>query len=232
MERNEQAFWSEEEGTQLLMPEEPAPHYWEQERDSRELERQERLTWEREARRQEYAARQRVEEENLRMLQNNYGRSVPQPKKKSPLLWIIPTAVAVLAVVVAVIVICLMPSKSGWITEDGKTCYYSEGEAAAGWTELEGDRYFFGSDGVMATGWTELEGNRYYFGPDGVMQTQWAVFGGNQYFFGSDGIMRTGWQTMEGYRYYFGGEGIMRTGWHTIDGFTYFFGEDGRQLSK
>ncbi len=61
----------------------------------------------------------------------------------------------------------------GWSNQDGNWYYYnSEGQIHKGWLNLDGDWYYLNPEnGVMATGFIQVEGKTYYMLSDGKMLT-------------------------------------------------------------
>ena len=66
----------------------------------------------------------------------------------------------------------------GWSNQDGNWYYYNaEGQLHKGWLELNGDWYYLNPDnGVMATGFIQVDGKTYYMLSDGKMLTQPMTF--------------------------------------------------------
>lgn len=98
--------------------------------------------------------------------------------------------------------------KDGWVTENGKTYYYSSGVKVTGLVTISGSLYYFGTDGVMRTGWQTVNSRKYYFDSDGAAVTGWVTINSDTYYFGTDGVMRTGTQIINGKTYYFDENGV------------------------
>lgn len=98
--------------------------------------------------------------------------------------------------------------KEGWVTENGKTYYYSSGVKVTGFITIDGSMYYFGTNGAMRTGWQTVNSRKYYFGSGGAAVTGWQTIGSDTYYFGTDGVMRTGTQTINGKTYYFDDNGV------------------------
>lgn len=124
---------------------------------------------------------------------------------------------------------CQTKSRDGWDVREDGAYYLVDGEAATGWLELDGGRYYLAGDGQMVTGWQTIDGETYYFRDDGVMVTGWQELEGSRYYFGTQGVMETGWIEMNGQRYYLDPGAV--TGWQTIDGASYYFRENGAAAS-
>ncbi len=61
-----------------------------------------------------------------------------------------------------------------------------------GWSEENGNWYYYGADGALSTGWLELDGKWYYLNPEtGVMATGFIQVDGKTYYMLSDGSMLT-----------------------------------------
>ncbi|MDO5136157.1 MAG: N-acetylmuramoyl-L-alanine amidase family protein [Eubacteriales bacterium] len=86
---------------------------------------------------------------------------------------------------------------------------------ATGWVSTSSGvkRYFYSSeddseDGVMAVGFSQIDGNTYYFSGSGKMATGWRTKNGKKYYFDpSSGVMYTGVQTVDGVQMDFGTDG-------------------------
>jgi hypothetical protein len=61
-----------------------------------------------------------------------------------------------------------------------------------GWSEENGNWYYYGADGALCTGWLELDGKWYYLNPEsGIMATGFIQVDGKTYYMLSDGSMLT-----------------------------------------
>ena len=117
---------------------------------------------------------------------------------------------------------------TGWLdTEEGRFFLDGSGARAEGWTEIDGDYYYFGDTGTMLTGWVETERGRSYLNEDGILQTGWVELDGNRYCLGEDGVLQTGWLDQPEGRYYLSETGAMVVGWLELSGERYYFNEDG-----
>ena len=119
-------------------------------------------------------------------------------------------------------------SRQGWTEEDGNWYYYySRNSRAVGWKDIEGQRYYFSAAGVMQTGWKKIEGLWYFFSADGRMMTGWVFDGGKWYYLDGEGHMTVGFVKVNGRTYRMNDYGEMVTGWRLIDGTWYYFRENG-----
>ncbi len=117
--------------------------------------------------------------------------------------------------------------KVGWITENGKTYYYSKsGKMIKGWMTLSGKTYYLNaSTGVLQKGWFSVGGKTYYASKNQgiVCKKKWI----SGKYLKSNGVMATGLTTISGKTYYFNSSGVKQTGWQTISKKTYYFDSDG-----
>ena len=145
----------------------------------------------------------------------------------------------------------------GWVTENGNTYYYVNGQMQYLTYRLKGKLYYFDRDtGVQQTGWIDYGSHTYYFlpasTPEGryawygsskiidnevyyfedngfLKKNQWIVMTGLTTYVGEDGKRAAYWTKIDGAWYYFDRQtGSMYTGTHTIDGKSYTFGSDGK----
>ena len=123
-----------------------------------------------------------------------------------------------------------------WISEDGGTRLYYDGEMITGWyqdedtgvwywldkssgfmaadqwVKVDGTWYLFGKDGSMLTGWQKVDGKWYYLKPWGGMATGWQLIDSVWYYLRSDGSMAgNAWVQTSGQWYYLTGSGEMAT---------------------
>ena len=78
------------------------------------------------------------------------------------------------------------------------------GNAAIGWTDIDGKRYFFNDEGVMHIGVYNDDGTIYYLGRNGIEENKWVtVENGKTYYCDYDGTMVEGWHNVNGNYYYF-----------------------------
>ena len=113
-------------------------------------------------------------------------------------------------------------TKTGFVTENGKTYYiYKDGSRQKGWLELNGRKYYFNrTTGVQLKGWAKDSSGkviRYFTKGAGYMVTgNLKDSKGNiRYFDEKTGLLTRGWRTdAKGYKYYYySGSGVMATGW-------------------
>ena len=122
-------------------------------------------------------------------------------------------------------------TKSGWVQEDGKWCFYKNGAKVTGWLQDGSKWYYFDANGVMLTGWVKIGGVWYYLQPSGAMATGWNLINGSYYYFYSSGVMKTGWLNSGGKRYFFRPDGAMATGWVEYAGNWYYMNESGAMVT-
>ena len=122
----------------------------------------------------------------------------------------------------------LDPKKSG-----SSSWYYfnSNGKAATGWKQLNGQWYYFGQSGEsrhMRIGINNIEGKKYLFGESGVMLKGWINYNGQYYYADSTGALVTGWQNIGGKIYCFdSSSSAMYTGLRSLNDVMYDFGQSG-----
>ncbi len=113
-------------------------------------------------------------------------------------------------------------TKTGFVTENGKTYYINkDGSRQKGWLELNGRKYYFNrTTGVQLKGWAKDSSGkviRYFTKGAGYMVTgNLKDSKGNiRYFDKKTGLLTRGWRTdAKGYKYYYySGSGVMATGW-------------------
>ena len=104
-----------------------------------------------------------------------------------------------------------------------------------GWSQQNGNWYYFNNQGSASTGWQKLN-NWYYFDPNNGQMLSGLQPINNKYYYlnqnhdGTFGAMQTGWQRINNQWYGFGGadDGTAYTGWHRINNRWYYFQQDGR----
>ena len=89
---------------------------------------------------------------------------------------------------------------NGWVTEGGKTYYYTNGKKASGIKTIDGKKYVFG-----------LENNKLY-------KNSFATIGAKKVYANGSGVLTTGWKTIGGKKYYFKPNGAMAKSIVTING--------------
>ncbi|MBO4289001.1 MAG: hypothetical protein J5865_02730 [Lachnospiraceae bacterium] len=127
----------------------------------------------------------------------------------------------------------LAEGENGWVTEEGETFYYQDGEKLKGWQVIDDARYYFKkATGVMVTGVVSIENQYYFFAEDGKNQTGWQTIDGCLHYFDPDeGYMYTSTADIDGAQYLFGEDGRMLTGWQTIGDYKYYFKKDSGQMA-
>lgn len=86
----------------------------------------------------------------------------------------------------------------------------AEGQALAGWNQVNGKWYLSNLEGVVQTGWQKAgDGKWYYLNYDGSMQTGWQKVNGTWYCLNDNGAMETGWQQVNGKWYFLYSDGSM-----------------------
>lgn len=121
-------------------------------------------------------------------------------------------------------------SLSGWsYLDDERICYYDEtGIMQTGFTEIEGNYYYFAPNGTMKTGWLTNDGVRMYFDSEtGIRNTGWVEYMGSVYY--DEPLMGklTGIQEINGETYIFNENGVLLKGWFEYAGHKYYGGENG-----
>ena len=116
----------------------------------------------------------------------------------------------------------------GWRKENGKICYYIDGEKQTGELEIAGEHYYFSPNpdnyGEMAVGWTSYGGNEYYFDDEGHRVSGWYKIGETEYYFGeTSGICEKGFVRENNKAYYYLDSGEKYHGEKKIDGKWYYF---------
>ena len=117
--------------------------------------------------------------------------------------------------------------KSGWVIENQKWYYYTQGSKATGWMAINNAWYYFNGNGEMQTGWLADGTNWYYLTNSGAMAVGWAQVGQTWYYFNSSGIMQTGWLLLGNDWYYLNESGAMVVGWAQVGQNWYYFNANG-----
>lgn len=97
-----------------------------------------------------------------------------------------------------------------------------------GWSNINGNWYYFDEDGNQAFGWQTINDKLYYFNQWGRMVSGWTLISGNWYYFDVNDGMQKGWILDNSY--YLDENGVMLSGWQNIDGDDYFFNASGYKL--
>ena len=96
--------------------------------------------------------------------------------------------------------------KSGWYTENGRKCYYVNGEKVKGWKQIGGKYYYFHpvSGNMYYNALVKQNGVIYYVNKKGVRATNcWVTKSGKTYYIGSKGVALKGSQRIKGKYYFF-----------------------------
>ena len=146
--------------------------------------------------------------------------------------------------------------KTGWITEDGQTYWFSKYGILQKKRWLWGGKYYATSSGAILKGLNKvgsslyffddttgeklthstktIQGNKYYFKKNGKAACKtWVKIKSKYYYFKSDGTMaRNTWVG----KYYVGPDGARttqtkQTGWSTVDGIKYYFDSNGNMVT-
>lgn len=173
-------------------------------------------------------------------------------RKNKYLLWIgmILTCLAVLES----IFLFKQQSFASWIEEEDGIKYENEdGNYEKGFSEIDGERYYFNGDGYLQTGkfYVKKEKAYYYANKKGVIQTGmiknkkvfyiadengkiqtgFVEYENNRYYFNDKAELVTGWFQADDNWYYADENGIILTGFITIDGYRYYLNNDGTRVS-
>lgn len=128
------------------------------------------------------------------------------------------------------------PLNSGFITENGKTYYYKDGEKMTGLQRINGKAYYLGTDGIMQTSkWVLADGNWYYLNNYGAgVVNCWRLKDGKYVYLGADGKMKTNcWIKDYNEWYYVKTDGTRyESSWAKIDDNWYWFGGSGKMMSN
>lgn len=154
-------------------------------------------------------------------------------------------------------VLCLKQvTLASWVEEpDGMRYEQEDGEYAVGFTDIDGQRYYFDEDGYLVKGKfhvTEGDTESYYYADkNGVIQvgvirtkkvlyitdengkilTGFVEIEGNKYYFDEKAKLVTGWFKIDENWFYGDEDGIIATGFLTLDGYRYYLNPDGSRVS-
>ena len=125
---------------------------------------------------------------------------------------------------------------SKWVQEDSKIYYEDEaGNRCTGMQYINHNLHYFYEDGSLALGWTELNGQKYYFNPEklGAMATGETIIEGLKYQFLPTGEFFSGWYEVDGKKFNRDEYGYDRYGFFYDKGKLYYVSEDtGLQKGK
>lgn len=153
------------------------------------------------------------------------------------------------------IILTTKPLYADWEEEVGKKRYQKEnGVYATGFTDIDGQRYYFDSDGYLTIGkFYDVDTDAYYYADaDGVIQVGviqeekhfyitdemgrlsvgFAQTGGSRYYFDESAELVTGWFTDSGKWYYAAENGVLLTGLLELEGKQYYLQADGVMLAN
>ena len=129
----------------------------------------------------------------------------------------------------------------GWVTEDGKTCYYVNGAKVTGWQKIDGSEYYFNANGVMLTGMRRIGGKVYYL-KDGVKTVVkgWLKLGNAKYYGRANGTFANSPIRIKGskkvtkkVKYKKNGKTKYKNETVTVaTNYLYMFGTDGKLITK
>lgn len=173
-------------------------------------------------------------------------------RKNKYLLWtgIILTCLAVLESVF----LFKQLSFASWIEEEDGVKYEKEdGNYAKGFSEIDGEQYYFDGDGYLLTGKFYVKKHKAYYyankkgviqtgiiknkkvfyiaDENGKIQTGFVEYENNRYYFNDKAELVTGWFQSGDNWYYADDKGIIMTGFITIDGYRYYLNSDGTRVS-
>lgn len=111
-------------------------------------------------------------------------------------------------------------------------------ETKTGWVQDGDDWYYYTEDGTPAEGFTEIDGNTYYFDSEGRRYTNTTFESYNEesgkyedYRVDEQGRLVKGWYTDENNdTFYYNSDGSRAEGFTEIDGYTYYFSEKGEMI--
>lgn len=145
---------------------------------------------------------------------------------------------------------------ASWVEEPEGTRYEQEdGEYAVGFTDIDGERYYFDDEGYLVTGKFAVEEGdiTYYYYADkdgvvrtGVIQTKKVLYKTDddgriltgfveiedkKYYFNDKAELVTGWFKIEEDWFYANEEGVIMSGFLELDGYRYYLNPDGSRVS-
>ena len=121
-----------------------------------------------------------------------------------------------------------------FVSENGYTYYYQNGEIQKGIIEVDGNKYLLGvNSGILYYGWaTTPDNSKYYSDENGVLKSGVTEIDGKKYLFGIySNKLYYGWATTpDNNKYYSDKNGELKTGFVTIKGKDYYFDEENCSL--
>lgn len=163
--------------------------------------------------------------------------------------------VAVSFVVISVIVFSFkQQSFADWVEDvDGVRYEQEDGQYAVGFSDIDGQRYYFDTDGYLVKGkfYIEEEDAYYYSDKNGILQIGVIQTKSSFYITEDTGKLQTGFVEYENQRYYFDEKvklvkgwfkvtddwyyaddyGVIMTGFVDLDGYRYYLNADGTRVS-
>lgn len=145
-------------------------------------------------------------------------------------------------------------SMAYWIEdENGKKYSMEDGSLATGFSDIDGNRYYFDADGYLITGkfYVEEEDTYYFADEEGIIKTGviktekyffvadesgklqkgFVEYDGKRYYFDEAANLVTDWFKSEGNWYYADYTGAIVTGFLELDGYRYYMNTDGTRVS-
>lgn len=105
-------------------------------------------------------------------------------------------------------------------------------EEQVGWTEKQGESFYFEAGSGPVKGWKNIDDKRYYFSEDGSMVKGWLTLGGKSYILDNTGALCLG-KSIYGSDLYFSDEnGVVQTGWQQVGEELLYFDKEGRWQSE
>ena len=128
---------------------------------------------------------------------------------------------------------------SGWVTENGVTCYYKKSTALKGYKKVQGYYYNFDrNSGAVLSGIYYVNGRYLYFRTSRkhygaqITKSGWRKVSGKTYFLSRGGAVKEGWFKIRKKKYYQTVTTGILKGSQTIGGKLYYFSSGGVYSSK